>query len=107
TELLEKSVLWDQLPVLYRCAWEIRPKRVWWMSWLTFSNFLNGNLPGLDHYLQWLRVSPSLKDQYAKMLFFNIGDLYRVKERYATATEFYLEAIERGDQFAYNSLALC
>jgi TPR repeat protein len=91
---------------LFQCAWRIRPDRVWWMSYLTLSNYLNQDNQGVSEYLQWLEGEEELllTNGWAIMLFNNIGTLLIEKDT-IESKKWFLKASELGDPNAMANLA--
>ncbi|WP_209330426.1 tetratricopeptide repeat protein [Lunatimonas salinarum] len=106
SNLYEKPMFHSYLPILYNSVWNIRPERVWWMSFLTFSNFLDETFPGLNHYIKWVSETEILENHYVGMLFFNLAIHYQKQHRLEEAEEFYLNATRNGHIGAINNLAL-
>src|SRR5690606_18354041 len=94
TTMLQSPMFSTHLPVLYHLAWNIRPEQVWWMSWLTVSNFLDEKSSGLAHYMNWFSTVQDIENQYGGMLLFNLALLYQNLNRLEEAELYYLKAIE-------------
>lgn len=106
SKILEKPVLHAHLPVLYRAAWNISPERVWWMSWLTCSNFLDKASSGLIHYINWISTAADLEEPTVGFFLNNLANFHKDQNRLEEAEQYYLKAIENGHVDALCNLAI-
>ncbi len=106
TNLQAMPILKTQLFSLYDLAWQIAPDRVWWMSWLTFSNYSERETKSLSHYIQWLKNDCEHNSLHLGTLFFNLAILYKEQGKADQAEEYYLKAIAQGHVGALFNLAI-
>jgi TPR repeat protein len=97
----------ENLDQLFQCAWKIRPDWVWWMSYLTLSNYRGQGKYDISAYLQWLNDKEEilLVGDSAIKLFNNIGALYFNKFEIENSKKWFLKAAELHDPNAMVNLA--
>ncbi|MBI0397972.1 SEL1-like repeat protein [Cyclobacterium marinum] len=106
SKTLKNPRLLKSLPILYNAAWNIRPDRVWLMSYLSISNFYNEASSGLNHYLKWVSIAKDLKNEYVGLFFYNLAHLNQRLSRMEEAEKFFLLAIKNNHFGAPNNLGV-